>query len=295
MDTRYLKSLIAVVDSGSIADAARSEHLTAAAVSQRIQALERELGCTLLSRAGHAALPTQACLALLPRARRIVREVALLAGDADDDGLTGALRIGAISTALTGLLPAALRTLTTRAPGLRPIILPGTSRAMYQALLAGELDAAILVMPPFALARSFQAQRLQREELVLLARRKWRGDVQTLLEQHAYIRYDPAAWGGRLAQRYLDDQGLRPSVLCDLDALETIAMLVADGVGVSLVPRWTGLEKLTRACRVDAVEPGSCDRYTRDIILLTPVQSERPSMLRALAEALAAPRNAFHQ
>lgn len=55
METRYLKSLIAVVDSGSIADAARAEHLTAAAVGQRVQALERELGFALLSRSGHAA------------------------------------------------------------------------------------------------------------------------------------------------------------------------------------------------------------------------------------------------
>lgn len=286
MESRFLKSLIAVVDSGSIADAARSEHLTAAAVSQRIQALERELGCALLSRAGHAALPTEACLALLPRARRIVREVALLAGDTDDDGLTGALRIGAISTALTGLLPAALRALTAAAPGVRPTILPGTSRGLYQALLAGELDAAILVAPPFALPRSVQALRLRREALVLLARRRWRGDAESLLRQHAYIRYDPAAWGGRLAQRYLEDQGLRPDVLCDLDALETIAMLVADGVGVSLVPRWSGLEKLARACRTEALEPAGSDLYARDILLLTPTQSERPSMLRVLAEAL---------
>ncbi|MFJ3054617.1 LysR substrate-binding domain-containing protein [Herbaspirillum sp. NPDC087042] len=288
MESRYLKSLIAVVDSGSIADAARSEHLTAAAISQRIQALERELGCALLSRAGHAALPTEACLALLPRARRIVREVALLAGDTDDEGLTGVLRIGAISTALTGLLPAALRALTAQAPGLRPTIVPGTSRGLYQALLAGDLDAAILVAPPFALPRSLQARLLQREELVLLARRSLRGDIDDLLQRQAYIRYDPAAWGGRLGQRYLDDQGLRPTVLCDLDALETIAMLVADGVGVSLVPRWNGLEKLARACRVEAVERAPGDLYTRDILLLTPAQSERPTMLRALAEALPA-------
>ena len=33
------------------------------------RALERELGFALLSRSGHAARPTQACVALLPRAR----------------------------------------------------------------------------------------------------------------------------------------------------------------------------------------------------------------------------------
>ena len=80
MDTRYLKSLIAVVDCGSIARAARLENLTAAAVSQRILALERQLGLELLVRIGHEAKPSLACLDLLPRARAIVNEVALLAG-----------------------------------------------------------------------------------------------------------------------------------------------------------------------------------------------------------------------
>lgn len=286
MDSRYLKSLVAVIDSGSIADAARAEGLTAAAVSQRIQALERMLGCTLLSRAGHAAKATDACLALLPRARRIVREVALLAGDADDEGLTGTLRIGAISTALTGMLPAALRTLTQQAPGMRPAIVPGTSRSLYQALLAGEIDAAILVAPPFELPKTLQALTLRREELILLARRKLRGDAVALLGSQPYIRYDPSAWGGRPAQRYLEDQGLQPALLCDLDALETIAMLVADGVGVSLVPRWSGLEKLAAGCRMEEVESEGNALYARDIVLLTPAQSERPNMLKMLSQAI---------
>ncbi|WP_275405948.1 LysR family transcriptional regulator [Delftia lacustris] len=147
METRYLKSLIAVVDSGSIADAARAEHLTATAVGQRVQALERELGFALLSRSGHAARPTQACVALLPRARRLVREAALLGSDASADGLAGTLRIGAISTALTGMLPAALRKLTQAAPQCRPVIVPGTSRALFQMLQSGELDAAVIVAP----------------------------------------------------------------------------------------------------------------------------------------------------
>lgn len=286
MDSRYLKSLVAVIDSGSIADAARAEGLTAAAISQRIQALERMLGFTLLSRAGHAAKATDACLALLPRARRIVREVALLAGDADDEGLTGTLRIGAISTALTGMLPAALRVLTQQAPGVRPAIVPGTSRSLYQALLAGEIDAAILVAPPFELPKTLQALTLRREELILLARRKLRGDAVALLSSQPYIRYDPSAWGGRPAQRYLDDQGLQPALLCDLDALETIAMLVADGVGVSLVPRWSGLEKLAAGCRMEELEPEGSALYARDIVLLTPAQSERPNMLKMLSQAV---------
>ncbi|WP_426618934.1 LysR substrate-binding domain-containing protein [Pseudomonas rustica] len=283
MDTRYLKSLITVVECGSIAHAARIEGLTAAAISQRILALERQLGFELLSRVGHAAKPSQACLGLLPRARRIVREVALLAGDADGAGLTGQLRIGAISTVLTGLMPQALRALTVSAPGLTPVIVPGTSRSLYQALLSGEVDAAILVAPPFELPKALQAVSLRKEPLVFLSKEKSSISIPAQLMSQPYIRYDPDAWGGRYAEQYLADQGLKPTPMVDLDALETIAMLVTGGMGVSLVPYWSGFEQWGHQCAVSQI---GNDRYDREIALISPAQTDRPNMISALCAAL---------
>ena len=283
MDTRYLKSLITVIECGSIAHAARIEGLTAAAISQRILALERQLGFELLSRVGHAAKPSQACLGLLPRARRIVREVALLAGDADGAGLTGQLRIGAISTVLTGLMPEALRALTVSAPGLTPVIVPGTSRSLYQALLSGEVDAAILVAPPFELPKALQAVSLRKEPLVFLSKEKSSISIPAQLMSQPYIRYDPDAWGGRYAEQYLADQGLKPTPMVDLDALETIAMLVTGGMGVSLVPYWSGFEQWGHQCAVSQI---GNDRYDREIALISPAQTDRPNMISALCAAL---------
>ena len=283
MDTRYLKSLITVVECGSIAHAARIEGLTAAAISQRILALERQLGFELLSRVGHAAKPSQACLGLLPRARRIVREVALLAGDADGAGLTGQLRIGAISTVLTGLMPEALRALTVSAPGLTPVIVPGTSRSLYQALLSGEVDAAILVAPPFEMPKALQAVSLRKEPLVFLSKEKSSISIPAQLMSQPYIRYDPDAWGGRYAEQYLADQGLKPTPMVDLDALETIAMLVTGGMGVSLVPYWSGFEQWGHQCAVSQI---GNDRYDREIALISPAQTDRPNMISALSAAL---------
>ena len=279
MDTRYLKSLITVVECGSIAHAARVEGLTAAAISQRILALERQLGFELLSRVGHAAKPTQACLGLLPRAKHIVREIALLAGDADEGGLTGQLRIGAISTVLTGLLPGALRALTELAPGLTPVIVPGTSRALYQSLLSGEIDAAILVVPPFELPKALQAVSLRKEPLVFLSKEKSSDSIPAQLKTQPYIRYDPDSWGGRHAEHYLADNGLLPTPLVDLDALETIAMLVTEGLGVSLVPYWSGFEHWGHKC---VVTPLGNDRYDREIALISHVQFDLLLMIGAL-------------
>ncbi|MFZ6732106.1 LysR family transcriptional regulator [Undibacterium sp. Ji42W] len=283
MDSRYLQSLIATIEHGSIAEAARVENLTAAAISQRIQALERELGFSLLSRQTHAAKPTQACLHLLPRARNIVREIGLLAGDADLNGLTGTIKIGAISTAMTGMLPAVLRHLTRHAPKLKPGIVPGTSRSLYQSVQDEEIDAAILVAPPFDLPKSLIVHHIKAEGLVLISRQAPQNDVLSTLQSKPYLRYDPTAWGGRYAEKFLKDQGLPLEAMCDMDALETIAMLVADDVGVSLVPHWSGLEKLARHC---VLTPISSRAYARELVLLSKMQHPRPAMLELLVRSL---------
>ncbi|TMN88925.1 LysR family transcriptional regulator, partial [Pseudoalteromonas sp. S558] len=116
MDIRFISSLIEVVDTGSIAAAARNQMLTPAAVSQRIKALENSLACKLLNRAGHSATPTSECLKILPRLKRLVSEVDALQSDLDETGLSGELKLGAISTVLTGLLPSTIQYLTTSAP-----------------------------------------------------------------------------------------------------------------------------------------------------------------------------------
>lgn len=322
MDTRYLRSLLSVIDTGSIAEAARTEGLTPAAVGQRIQALERQLGVLLMSRARHTARPTKACLNLVPRARHIVCEAARLAADIDPGGVRGTLRVGAISTALTGWMPSMLRTLTADAPGIRPMITPGTSRELYEAVATGSLDAALLVAPPFAVPKTLQAITLCEEPLVLVTPLHGPNHIDgdgeiahARLQDLPYIRYDPQAWGGRHAAQWLDDHGLAPSVVCDLDALETIVMLVSDGVGVSLLPQWQGIARLAQGCRwtrlavahrqatenrlgnatskskarqpltVSGTDEGE-GRYARRIVLLQSSHPERPGMLTALAQAL---------
>jgi len=283
LDLRFLESLIAVVEAGSIAGAARREKLTAAAVSQRVQALERELGRALLVRTAHAARPTEACLALLPRARRLIAEAALLKDDGAGGALSGELRVGAISTVLTGLMPQALDALARSAQALRLQLVPGTSLQLYELVARGGLDAAVLVAPPFTLPKSLAAQELRTEELLLASRDPVApGAVAAAISSTPFIRYDPASWGGRLAADYLKAQGLFPDVRCDLDALETIARLVARGMGLALVPRWPGLEaEGLSLCPVPDGAP-----FARRILCLTPALPARARAVAALVAAL---------
>ncbi|MFJ2489488.1 LysR family transcriptional regulator [Pseudomonas sp. NPDC087639] len=283
MDVRFLNSLVAVVEAGSIAAAARRENRTAAAISQRVQALERALGCTLLLRTAHAARPSDQCLLILPKIRAIIELAQELHGDLHHDGLFGEVTIGAISTALTGVLPGLIERLALSAPDLKLKITPGDSKSLYEKVLAGELDAAILVRPPFQPPKALALTVLKVEPLILVAPARHAGQsLEALLREHPFIRYDARSWGGQIAQRYLDEQVIEPNVLCELDALETIVMLVAQGMGVSLVPQWAGMA-LDGLC---VMPVGGGQRYTRELVVMHGSTPHRPLAMRHLLDLL---------
>jgi DNA-binding transcriptional LysR family regulator len=109
--------------------------------------------------------------------------------------------------------------------------------------------------------------------------------LETLLRVHPFIRYDARSWGGQIAQRYLDEHAIEPNVLCELDALETIVMLVAQGMGVSLVPQWAGM--MLEGMYVLPVEDGQ--RHARELVVMHGSTPHRPLAMRHLLDLLCGP------
>ena len=286
MDIRYLDSLIAVVELGSIAHAARSQNLTAAAVGQRIQALEKHFNTALLNRGSHKATPTEACLNLLPRARHIVHEFYSMSADIDHSGLSGKFHLGAISTALTGMLPMAIKQLAQSAPGLLLQIKPGTSNSLFADLTDRRIDAAIIVLPPYSLPSTYHYQVLREEPLILLSNQSRGKTIRQKLIQNPYICYDSQSWGGLMASQFLKDKNIEIEPYYELDALEAIEKLVQQEMGVSLVPLWAGLDLKSSSIEAEFVRP---NRYARRVVLVTPVDSARKRIISVLNQAMLAP------
>uniref|UniRef100_UPI0025BE07EB LysR family transcriptional regulator n=1 Tax=Achromobacter sp. UBA5777 TaxID=1945913 RepID=UPI0025BE07EB len=94
MDTRYVQSFVSVIESGSLAEAARRLDLTPAAIAARVRTLEEELGATLVKRVGRSVKATEAGLKVLERARSVLREVRDLRGRAPGDAPPGGPRLG---------------------------------------------------------------------------------------------------------------------------------------------------------------------------------------------------------
>lgn len=237
MDIEYLQSFVVVAECGSIAEAARRLDLTSAAIAARIHALEADLGVTLVTRSGRAVRLTEASLKILDLARSVLRDVRDLRTVANDGRHLGELRVGVFFSAITGVLPPILHRLYAAHPALKVHVTYGSSVDMCRRVAAGELDAAIVVEPPFAVAKACEWQPLGKQPLVVLAPAALAGrDPHELLRTEPFIRYDRSTNAGQMVDRYLRDHGIRPQERLEVDGIQAVAAIVAQGLGVSLLP-----------------------------------------------------------
>jgi DNA-binding transcriptional LysR family regulator len=237
MDIDFLANLLLVVDSGSMAEAARRVGVTPAAVAQQIHALERELGVSLVVRAGRTVIPTEAGHRVMEKARGLVREFSELKACALEGEAAGELRIGTITTALLSLLPDVLAHFAAAFPQAKLLIRAGTSTELYETLQRGDIDVAICLHPAFALPKAYDWHLLREEPIIVLAHATLAGhDPHELLRREPFIRYDRSLGGGKQADQYLRAAKIVPRELFELNTLMAIAMMVDRGLGVSLVP-----------------------------------------------------------
>ncbi len=239
MDVRFLESFVVVVESGSVAAAARRLGLTPAAIAQRLDRLQEDIGQTLVTRVGRTMQPTESGLAILGQARSLVDGTRSLRAIAARDQPEGQIRLGATATALTGLLPDIIARLSARYPLIEYFVRPGSSLDLYHGVIAGTLDAAIIVRPPFQPPKSTGWLELRKDPLVLIAPRAITiKTIDDAVKKHPFIRYDRNQWGGQLVDRYLRQHRLKVREWLELDALDAIAALVSRGLGISIVPDW---------------------------------------------------------
>src|SRR5215468_605885 len=290
MDTRFLESFVLAVDNGSIAEAARRLDLTAAAVAKRIHALENDIGAALVTRSGRTIRPTEAGAAIIERARRFLAEARDFKAIAVADRPSGQLRLGAITSALSGLVPDILALMKENYPQIDVNIAVGHSGGLYRKVLDGDdLDAAVITEPPFAIPKTCAWRMLREEPLIVLTRAPARSQKpHAILASKPFIRYNRKLWPGRLVDGYLRKVEIRPRELFEIDQFDPIAVMVDRGLGVSLLPDWSPPwpEGLSVA---KLPVPGGAS-FARRIGLIWPRASLRLRLVKAFLEQAAAVR-----
>src|SRR5579872_5612787 len=93
----HYRTLLAVLDEGSLSGAARTLGLTQPTVGRHVEALETELGAPLFTRSVGGLAPTEAALALRPHAEAMAAaaEALIRTASGDAEAVRGVVRITA--------------------------------------------------------------------------------------------------------------------------------------------------------------------------------------------------------
>lgn len=144
-----LRTLLAVVDTGSFTAAAQALSVSQSAVSRTLRALEDDIGGLLLDR-DRANAPTALAADVLPHARAAVAALdALSARVRARSGVpVGRIRLGTVPTVMQGLLPELLSAWQARLPKVEVSLFEGDDEEIPEWLETGIVDAGILVDPP---------------------------------------------------------------------------------------------------------------------------------------------------
>lgn len=241
MTLTELRYIVALARERHFGRAAEKCFVAQPTLSVAVKKLEDELGVILFERGPSDISVTPAGEPIVRQAEKVLAEAARVKELADTAGdpLAGPLRIGAIYTIGPYLLPRLVPLLRERAPKMPLMIQENFTTKLLEALKSGELDVAVLALPvqepglvaqavydeafrvlvpaahPWAKQKSIDPARLLDEPLLMLGRGNcFRDQVLDLCTR--------AGAGG-------------PQVL-EGSSLETIRLMVASGVGITVMP-----------------------------------------------------------
>jgi DNA-binding transcriptional LysR family regulator len=250
MELINLRTFVAVVEDGGVKAAANRLNTVQSNVTSRLQKLQEECGAELFHKQGRKLVLAPGGRLLLDYAQRILslEQQAKRALTELGDG-SGDLRIGAMETFASLLLPPALQQIRLRHPGIALHVDADTSASLLQKVLNHKLDCAFVGGP--VSHPDIQCDFIREEELVLIRGRGTSGrDNNTLILFREGCTYRRRA----LAWRELQDNG--DSEVMELGTLDGILGCIASGLGCTLMPRWIAEQsRYADAFEIETVAP----------------------------------------
>ncbi|CAN5312541.1 LysR family transcriptional regulator [soil metagenome] len=247
-----LRTLVAVVEHGSIGAAATQLWVTPSAVSAAVLALQREVGVPLLVKDGRGIRVTAAGSVLARYARTVLGLVdeATRAAVAAEDPTTGRVRIAAVTTAAEQVLPGALASFRRGYAGVGIDLEVAPRDRVWAMLAAHEADVVIAGRPPPGTDGRVRGSR--RNDLIVVAAPGVSADPTAV----TWLVREPGSGTRATTQSYLDDLDVVPQLLSLGSNGAVVAGAVA-GLGMTLVARDAVTRELAAGQLVTVDLPGT--------------------------------------
>lgn len=249
-----LRTFLALAETGSVRSAAQRLYVTESAVSAAVTALSRDLGVTLVAKAGRGLRLTSAGTVYAGYARRILGllDEGRAAAHGEHEPGHGVLRLAAVTTAADQLLPALLAGFRRRWPSVEPVLEVGPSRHVWRRLADHEADLVLAGRPAPGTAATVLATRPN--ELVVVAAPEVAAGFR--LDRTPWVVREPGSGTRVTAERYLAEQGADPPQLV-LGSNGAVIAGAAAGLGAALVSRDAVPAELTAGRLVEIAAPGT--------------------------------------
>ena len=281
LDPVSLRLFVAVMEEGTIAEAAAREHIAASAVSKRLSELEQQLATELFVRSNKGTEPTAAAFALLNLARGVLNDLDDIYAQMREyaSGVRGHVRVYANISAITQFLPAELKSFMAQYPQVQIHLQERISSVIAKAVADNAADIGILN------AGNYGEQLTQLpyhdDELVVIApqghplTRKKSVRMQQVLD-HDVVGAHPGSVMNHLLTKAAAELGRPLRLRIQVSSYDALCLMVASGLGIGVMPRQSAqlfLPALKIQC-ITLSEPWAARKLVvavRDLAALSPV------------------------
>lgn len=249
MELRHLHYFVVLAHRLHFTQAAEELLIAQPALSQQIQALERELGVLLFERTSRHIRLTPAGEALLSRAESLLAEATSLHAEMQSfsDLKRGRLQLGLLQSLGTYWLSGFLARIHARYPGIEIVLHEEVTETMIEQLEKRTLDLAWMhriddIFPMTPLGKHVETLPVVTEALVFAVAPQHRLVQQqpvmlTDIFAEEVVLFKPGS-GLRQALLHVAQQaGIVPHVIFESSDISSIRALVSEGIGISVFPQ----------------------------------------------------------
>ena len=241
-DLQQLEAFVAVTERGSFRAAAEHIHLSAPALSRRIDKLETLLGARLFNRTTRDVELTPLGGVFLERARAALDDLesAMLGITDIAASRSGRVTVACVPSAAIHFLPTVVRSFSERYPLIRIRVMDEASSQVLASVVSGESDFGISFMGSQVPGVAFDPIHTDPFVLALprthpLAARKTLAWPE--LKSERLIAVARSSGNRQLLDDALAKAGVNPSYRFEVSHIATLLGMVEAGLGLAAVPR----------------------------------------------------------
>ena len=290
-DMNDLRLFVATAELSNLTRAAERQHLSLAAASARIKALESQCGLPLLTREARGVKLLPQGEAFLHHARLMLNQTDRLRDEllAYGGGLRGHLRVFANTTAVTDFLPELLPAFLAAHPRINVDLQEKPNALIPRGVIEGRADIGIVAGDVDTLG--LEAIHFSTDRLVLATARKHRFAKRRriafaeTLDEDAVGMQQGSTLHAFLAQ-ITEHLGRRQKLRIQLASFDAMCRMIGSGVGIGVVPE-SAARRNQRSMQLALIEL-SDSWSVRERYLLMRERAGLPVYAEALVDALCA-------